>query len=517
MKGLTGSYKTIADSPKTWQENIVPNNTYKIAFVDPPWPGYGHRTQRWPHKNLHGDINPPPLFQMIAAAAARQDGIEVELWDSPAERLSEMMILSILAKYSPALVVVNTSTPSFDHDLHFIHELRKAGYTRKILVVGPHVTVFYRELLELDPAIDWVGLAEYDFLPRDLCRNNLNPKDLAGVAFRAEDESIVSRTAEPITDLNFLPWPDYSLINPFNYNEFLFPFRKRPVATLMTSRGCPYRCSFCLYPQVMFGQKLRVRSITNVIAEIQHLIEQFGIRFFYFEDDTFTADWKRVQHFCSALQEHNLKITWACLGRVEGVTEARLQLMKRAGCYLIKYGVETAEEQQLKSMGKNLSGAEIEAAFRITREAGMYTHATIMFGWPGDTKQTIEHTHRLLRTIRPDYVQFSICTPFPGTEFFALCEKQDWLRYDRWEDFDGAWGGVIETNSLTRHDVRSAVKSGYKRYYLTWVYLFRRLNRSLFGPDIISQWFHNIDLLLRFLRRYGPFKHDYSVISAHPY
>lgn len=474
----------------------------KISFVDAEWPGFGHRTQRWAHKNMHGDINPPPLYQMIAAAAAKKTHNEVFLWDAPAQRVTNKEIINEINELSTDMVVVNTSTPSFDHDISFIRLLRASNYKGKILVVGPHVTVYWKEVLNTYPEIDWVGLGEYDFLPRDLCDHELTPEYIQGIAYRNNSGEIVRSINQSMINMDDLPWADYSLVSVNNYNEFLFPIRQRPIATVMTSRGCPYHCSFCLYPQVLFGHKLRFRSIENVIEELHYLKKNYGIRFFYFEDDTFTVDWKRVQKLSEAMLETNLNTYWGCLGRVNGVTTENLNLMKKAGCYLIKYGVETGTQDQLNSIQKNLSIEEIEHAFRLTHEAKILSHATVMFGYPGDTHRIIQRTHSFLRKLKPDFVQFSICTPFPGTSLFTYCENNKLLQYEKWEDFDGAWGGVIETHTLTRKQVREFVASSYKIYYFTIFYLMRRIYRSIAGPDVLSQWLQNIDLMKRFLRRY---------------
>lgn len=474
----------------------------KVAFIDAPWPDHGHRTQRWPHKNLHGDINPPPLFQMIAAAAVKQIGHQVRLWDAPAQRLDLIDLLEELHIWQPDLAVVNSSTPSIDHDLGFIDHLRERQPATKTMLVGPHATVFWRELIEQKAALDFIGIGEYDFLIRDLCAAGFEPSGLAGIAYRDRAGQTCSRPTAPKYDLDLLPWPDYSLVELERYHEFLFPLRQRPIATIMTSRGCPFHCSFCLYPQVMFGHALRQRSISNVIAEIQHLVEQYGVRFIYFEDDTFTADWRRVREMCQALIESKVNVSWGCLGRVSGASLDNLKLMRKAGCYLIKFGVESGEQDLLDKARKGFSIDEIEQAFHNTHRVGMYSHATVMFGFPGDTAQTIATTHKFLRHISPDYVQFSICIPFPGTKLYDSCLTSKLLAYDCWEDFDGAWGGVIETEYLTRAEVRAAVLNGYKQYYLRFAYLMKRLYRSLVGPDILSQWLQNIDLLIRFYRRY---------------
>jgi radical SAM superfamily enzyme YgiQ (UPF0313 family) len=248
---------------------------------------------------------------------------------------------------------------------------------------------------------------------------------------------------------------------------------------------------------VLFQQKLRLRDLNSVIDEMQWLKNEFGARFFYFEDDNFTASWKRVEKFCRLLLERKLNVTWGCLSRTDRVTEERIKLMKGSGCFLIKYGVESGVQEALNAIEKKKGLDEVVHAFAVTKKIGIMTHATVMVGNPNETKETIYQTREFIKKIAPDSAQFSICTPLPGTKFWEESIKNGWLRYDRWEDFDGVTGGVLNYPNLSREEMREAVQNSYLSYYSSLPYIKQRIKRMIVGPERLSQFLRNFWLLKR--------------------
>lgn len=468
----------------------------RIAFIDGPWPEFGHRTQRWAHKNPGGKINPPPLFQMYAAAVAREKGHEVAIWDAPAQRLDYAALLRVISDFQPHICVINTSTPSFDHDrilLKMLHEKIKAVK----IMVGTHVTALPEEVMKENPELDIIALGEYDETISDIAEFLDDLSQVKGIVYRNGDRIQTTGVRPLINDLDHLPFPAYDKIDIHCYSESMFPAKKHPIASMWTSRGCNYHCSFCLYPQIFFQERLRLRSLNNIIREIRWLKERFDVKFFYFEDDNFTASWKRVEELCERIIEERLNITWGCLSRTDGVTYERLRLMKESGCYLIKFGVESGVQHLLDNMEKHYVLRDIANAFDISKKVNIVTHATVMIGAPGETWETIKQTRRFITRLAPDSVQFSICVPFPGTRFFQECREKGWLDYDRWEDFDGVHGGVLNYPELSKLEIKKAVKDSYLDYYSSFAHVRQRLRRMLYGPERGSQWIRNMWLLRR--------------------
>jgi anaerobic magnesium-protoporphyrin IX monomethyl ester cyclase len=468
----------------------------RIAFVDGPWPHFGHRTQRWPHKNPGGNINPPPIFQMYAASVARKVGFEVALWDAPVSDMGFAELRDEIDRFSPHVIVQNVSTASFDYDVT-LAQLLKAKRDRVLVMVGPHVTALARQVMEEVPQADIISVGEYDETIADIASNVDDLTRVRGILFREGNGVIATGPRELITDLDSLPYPAWDLVDIDAYWESMFPKTKRPVATVMSSRGCNYQCSFCLYPQVLFQHRLRLRDLNRVIDEMEWLKREFGAEFFYFEDDNFTASWKRVETFCQLLLQRGLKIAWGCLSRTDKVTEERMRLMKESGCFLIKYGVESGVQKTLDAIEKKEILEEIIQAFAVTKKVGIMTHATVMIGAPRETKETIRKTRRFVKKLGPDSVQFSICTPLPGTKFWDECVANGWLSYDCWEDFDGVTGGVLSYPGLSRGEIREAIQNSYLDYYSSLPHIKQRVKRMIRGPERGSQFLRNFWLLRR--------------------
>lgn len=468
----------------------------KIAFVDGPWPHFGHRTQRWAHKNPGGNINPPPLFQMYAASVCRNKGFEVALWDAPVRDMTFEAVVDEIAGFSPDVIVQNTSTASFDHDVR-LAQMLKGKKDWPLVMVGPHVTALAHQIMEEVPQVDVIALGEYDETIADIASNLNDLKKVKGIVLRDGKGPVETESRELIKDLDALPYPAWDLVDIHRYWESMFPSTKRPVATIMSSRGCNFRCSFCLYPQVLFRFRLRLRDLNHVIDEMEWLKSRFGAQFFYFEDDNFTASWKRVEQFCHQLLERRLNVTWGCLSRTDRVTEERIGLMKASGCFLIKYGVESGVQDTLDAIDKHKVLKDVVQAFAVTKKVGITAHATVMIGAAHETRETIRQTRQFVKKLGPDSVQFSICTPLPGTKFWDECAENGWLHYDKWEDFDGVTGGVLDFPNLSRDDIREAVQNSYLDYYASPAHIKQRIKTMIQGPERLSQFRRNFWLLKR--------------------
>jgi len=468
----------------------------RVAFVDGPWPRYGHRTQRWAHKNPGGNINPPPIFQMYAASLARERGCDVALWDAPVLDMTFEAVAAEVCRFSPRVIVQNVSTASFDHDVR-LAEMLKQSKDCLLVMVGPHATALARDIMAWVPQVDVIGLGEYDETIADLVSHLDDLTKVRGIVFRQDGEVVETEPRDLIKDLDGLPFPAWDLVDIHRYWESMFPKTRRPVATLMTSRGCNHHCSFCLYPQVLFRHKLRLRNLDRVLDEIEWLKQRFGARFFYFEDDNFTASWRRVEEFSHRLFQRNLHISWGCLSRTDRVTEERLRLMRDSGCFLIKYGVESGVQTTLDAMDKKKALEETLHAFAVTKKVGILAHATVMIGTPYETRASIRETRKFVRKLGPDSAQFSICTPLPGTRFWDECMTHGWLTYDRWEDFDGVTGGVLDYPGLSKDEIRKAVQNSYLDYYASFPHIRQRMRRMIQGPERFSQFLRNFWLLKR--------------------
>lgn len=446
----------------------------KTLIVNPPVEGSFERSGRWPSKSTGGGFQ-EPLFLAYAAAVLEKENLPVELIDCRPDYLTIDDLQKRITK-DVGLIVLQTSTPSIELDLETAESLKKKNQKIKIALLGPHVSVLDKEIMRVNKSIDFILRGEYEYILRDLVKTlikNKNLKEVKGLTYR-EGEKIIRNPSMPlIENLDELPFPARHFLPNEKYFEPLFI--GKPTLRLITSRGCPFFCTFCLWPQVMYGRKIRYRNIGNVIEEIKELKEKYKIKEFYFDDDTFTLDEKRVINLCKAIIKNKINLPWDCLGRVNMVTKKMLYWMKKAGCILIRYGVESGSQEILNRCKKGFTTDDIKRAFKMTHELGIKTHATVMFGLPGETKETIKKTIDFILKLNPSYVQFAIATPYPGTEYYNEVKKNGWLIAKNWSDYDPIGKSPVSYPNLSAKEINQAIKIAYKKFYLRPSYLFRKI------------------------------------------
>jgi radical SAM superfamily enzyme len=242
---------------------------------------------------------------------------------------------------------------------------------------------------------------------------------------------------------------------------------QRPQLQLMATRGCPYGCIFCGWPQMIYrGPKYRVRTVQDVVAEIKTNLEKVPYKSFYIDDDTVNIRKQYILDLAKAIKEAGLHtIPWGTMGRADLMDDEMLAALKDAGLFSIKYGVETADQNLLNEIKKNISIDEVIDGIERTKKFGIKVHLTFTFGLPSDTPETIERTIQLACRLPVDTVQFSITTPYPGTEMYRLYKKNGWLLSENWEEYLGSHRAVARTANFTAEQLEEAVKQAYSRFW----------------------------------------------------
>ncbi|MDI6742002.1 MAG: radical SAM protein [Smithella sp.] len=362
----------------------------------------------------------PPLGLGIIAAILIQEGHRVKIFDFSLKthgirKDSETILLD-----RPDVIGISAMVNNYQQGL----DLAKAVKSRKnipVVLGGPHPTLFADEILS-DEAVDFVirGEGEDSFRALISCFNNKTNdyRNIQGLSYRSDDRIIHNQLGEFIPDLDALPYPERKLFG----NYMLKSVQNKKMATIITSRGCPFNCSFCY--KGLFGKKFRARSPESVIDEIKRVIADFGIRSFYFVDDLFMLDKQRVTDICHLILREKLDITFQCLSRVDTITPDLLSMMKAAGCEKINYGIESADETILNRIGKTTDIREVEIALKMTREANILTKGYFMLGLPGDTEATIAKTLAFAGKSHLDETMFSVTVPFPGTELWEMMKDK---------------------------------------------------------------------------------------------
>jgi radical SAM superfamily enzyme YgiQ (UPF0313 family) len=264
---------------------------------------------------------------------------------------------------------------------------------------------------------------------------------------------------------------------------------------MITSRGCPYRCTFCS-AKSFSGAKYRYRSADNVIDEVKEVVGM-GFKDVHFFDDTFTIHKQRVLDICHGIE--SLNISWRCLSRVDTVDREMLKTMYDSGCYQIQFGVESGSQKMLDKMKKNVSVKQAKRVFKWCDEIGIETVAFFVLGYPGETRETISKTLSLVKEIKPDFVTFNLFTPLPGSEIFEKIKtKYEWDKYD----LSSASFCDIPTEEMI-----DIVRNAYREYYVSFGYLKNRLSKMRSISDkvrILSQnlnfWIKRSGALWNFLK-----------------
>ena len=352
-------------------------------------------------------------------------------------------------------------------------------------MVGPHISALPKETLEIDKdAVDVAVIGEYDYTVGDIINNFDNLESVRGIAYWRNNEIRLTEQRELINNLDGLPFPAWHHLDLMKYfdGSKLYPY-----IDIISGRGCPNRCIFCLWPQVMHGTRYRLRSPQNVVDEIEYDIKLCpkilkGGEFF-FEDDTFTVDKERAIRICEEILRHNLKITFSVNARVDSYDLEMFKIMKRAGCRELLVGFESADQTILNNVNKNITVEQMQEFMELTKNANLEVHGCFVFGLPGETKETIQKTTNFALSLGLTTIQFSAAVPFPGTDYYQICKEKGWLKSEDWRDWlkKGEQATVIEYEGLSSKAIDQYVDLALKRFYLRPNYIFNFIfkNRSL--------------------------------------
>lgn len=383
------------------------------------------------------DTPMPPLGILYIAAVLEKEGYKVQVFDVFSHEEKEFV--EKLVKFKPDLIGLSVSTTQLTHAKRISNILRKKLPETSIVCGGVHVTALPSESLkELNADFAVVGEGEYTML--DLCDKLESGNSLHKVkslVYKKNGEIVQNERRELIENLNELPFPARHLLD---FEWYLIPpgsirgvWLKR-ATTLITSRGCPYRCIYC-GSNLIFGRKVRRRSVENVIAEIEYIEDVYKIDGMWFLDDTFTLNKKWAIDFCRKLRKNKIDLTWGCQTRVNAVSEDLLVEMKKSGCIQLDVGVESGSEKILNVLQKDTNPIQIKNTFSIAKKVGVRTMASFMIGNPEETIEDIIKTRELAKKINPDFTFFFFTTPYPGTKLNKMAIENHWIRdanYSNW-------------------------------------------------------------------------------------
>lgn len=436
-----------------------------ILLINPPWETKDGNI--W-----HGvKSTSPPLGLLYVAAFAEQYGRSIHVMDVNAEELTFEDIDAFAMEYQPRWVGFTAVTAQITSTHRIANIIKRVSRDSKIVVGGVHATALPEEILQ-DDAIDYVIRGEGE-KPFFALVDGRPLETIGGLSYRNDhgvSRFIHNPPAAPITDLDSLPSPAYHLIPFHRYKPAIGAYRRLPTVNMTMTRGCPGKCTFCNSAETA----LRTRTAGHVVDEIQTLQQTYGIREVSFYDDTFTIYKQEVALMCDLIVERKMDLTWSCFARTDCISPPLLRKMKAAGCHQILFGIESADEQILKTIRKPIDLDRTREAVRMVQDAGIAVRAAFMFGNPGETVASMRRTIDFAKDLKPDIAIFNITTPYPGTQMFAWAKQHGYLRTLNWEDYDLA-NSVLELPTVTTEEINRMYKVAYREFFFRPSYLWRRL------------------------------------------
>lgn len=421
--------------------------------------------------NYDSHVVCPPYNLGYLASALRLDNHNVNIFDGTLKNAATEDFLSCIEEFSPDIIGFTVMSRGHNRVKNLISAVKKT-YDAPIIIGGPQVTSCPQTVVR-DLGADFGIVGEGEVTIRELVeyieRKNTNYNEILGIAYKTKDAEVIVNKRRPlIEDLDEIPFPAWDLMPPLHYRivPILAPAKKFPLAPLMTTRGCPHKCSFCA-SNVTWQYQLRKRSPANVIAEMKLLIREFGVKEILISDDNFTADIKYAQAVCDEMLRENLNIGWQCSNgvRVDRLDINLLKKMKAAGCYSVGLGVESGSQMILDKIHKRLDLAVVKRVLADLKKAGIKSYGFFIFGFPEETHQTARQTIDFAVSNSFDRVWFNVLTPYPGSEIFdTWINGRSWEGID-WDSHDGSTP-VLDSIGLTKEEIGRYQKIAARRFYL---------------------------------------------------
>lgn len=405
-----------------------------------------------------------PQTSLAYLAAMVPDNLSVEIIDCIAEKIKWPQLIEIIKDKNPSYLISHVITSTSKNDLRVFQEAKKINPDTLTITMGPHVTALAKETLTNNSDLDFIILYEPELTFRELIETiEKKEKDFSqikGLAYRHNGEIRVNEKRPYISNLDQLPIPRHDLLP---LDKYIFPFMISNFTFVVPSRGCPFPCTFCRQP-IMWDKKFRTRSTENIIEELK-LLKKLGLKEFIFQSDTFTIDKKNVLQLCKAMIDQNLKLRWSCNSRVDTIDLKMLKTMKKAGCWMIAYGIESGSQEVLDKCKKEITLDQIKTIVNMTDQIGIKVYGYFIIGLVGETKETINQTIHLAKSLPITFAIFHTASPYPKTEFYEEIKNKGWLISENWQDIDQGTETSINYPQLSSHEINQGIKKAYRSFY----------------------------------------------------
>jgi anaerobic magnesium-protoporphyrin IX monomethyl ester cyclase len=483
----------------------------KIYLLNAPYIPRFTRDMRWQDTGRGGTLY-YPIWLAYAAGVLEQAGFEIRLTDTAASGWDMMKVLADIGECKPDFAVVDTSFPSLNNDISVAEKIKNAYPEVKIVMVGAPASQFAGRMLA-SPGVDVVARWEFDFVLRDLMvvvQKGENLRTVKGISYKEGAEVIHNPERELSTseELDALPFVSRVYRKHLHAADYMlnYSYSMHPEVQIFTGRGCPFQCTFCSWPETLMGRKYRMRSVANVLDEMEWVEKNYSeVKQIFLEDDTFTVDKKRVLEFCRGYRERGLKIPWGAQARV-GLDYESIRAMRQANCLMIDIGFESGNNTILKNVKKAITVEQMLPFVKEAKKAGMSVHGNWIIGLPGETKETIGDTKKMIKATNADAITVAVVTPFPGTEMYRWAKENGYLTTDdpnEYLDERGHQKAIISYPGLSSQEIREAVDDILKNYYLSFSYVPIALRRvsNRHGWNELKVLWRSAVAFLRYVRQ----------------
>jgi radical SAM superfamily enzyme YgiQ (UPF0313 family) len=420
-----------------------------------------------------------PIWLAYATGLLETQFSDVRLVDAVAKKWGRERTLSDIKDFDPDLLIVDTNFSSVRNDLPLALEAKRmTNENATVVITGPPTATQAETMLD-NYDVDVVVRKEPDHTLLELAQTMAENKSIGkiqGISF-CEDNTVVHNEDRPFLtadELDNLPFVSKTYAKHLTISDYWLDHVLNPMVQIMTSRGCPNRCTFCSWPQNLMGRTFRARSPVNIADEIEWISRNLPqVKEVFFEDDTFTLNKKRLSEFIEEVKKRDLEFVWSCQSR-GNLDYETIREMKEIGCRLLDVGYESGSDEILKNIKKGTTTDGLREFSRNAKRANMMILADFVFGFPGETKETIGQTIAFIKEIKPNLLQIAVATPMPGTEFYDWVEQEGFLvETDMSKSIDelGFQKCIVSYPHLSDAELSEAVTKALKGYYLNISYV----------------------------------------------
>lgn len=449
------------------------------------------------------DIGPrcPPLGIAFIAGFIEQKGYNVKILDAFGLNDSIEQVSEEIKAQNPRVILVGTMTASHKEGLRIMEAAKQIDPNIVVICGGPHVTNLPESTI-MKPFVDYLVINEGEITTLELLnmifkKQHLVPADIKGIIYKENGKIIRTEKRPFIVKLDEIPMPAYHLLPMELYRAYGWLDEGRRFTTMITSRGCPFKCSFCISSK-NFMHWWRPRSAEKVFEEILLLYNKYGIRHIYFQDDEFLVDHSRIKKLADLIISHKLDLIWECLSRVNHIDEDLLNDMARSGCKSVLYGIETGYEEGFRKINKPITLEMIERVVPLTQKYGIMVKVTFIIGFPWESEKEIKQTIRFAKKLDADITFINTLNPYPGSYVYQeIVDNNLFVGVgDNWEHhISHGTTPIIRTKYLTDKQLQYWSGRAYLSVYMRPKYIYKKLRQVRNFKDLKRNVFSGISLM----------------------